>query len=44
LAKTQNFDTGVMSPISFSATQHLAAPALFLMRSDPASVSYKPAE
>ncbi|MDR6861102.1 ABC transporter substrate-binding protein [Variovorax guangxiensis] len=44
LAKTQNFDTGVMSPISFSATQHLAAPALFLMRSDPASVSYKPVE
>lgn len=44
LAKTQNFDTGVMSPISFSVTQHLAAPALLLMRSDPASVSYKPVE
>ena len=23
LAKTQNFDTGVMTPVSFTATQHL---------------------
>jgi branched-chain amino acid transport system substrate-binding protein len=44
LAKTQNFDTGVMSPVSFSATNHLSAPTLFLMKSEPASVSYKPLE
>lgn len=44
LAKTQNFDTGVMTPISFSATNHLAAPALFLLKSDPASVTYKALE
>ena len=44
LAKTQNFDTGVMTPISFSATQHLAAPSLFLMKSDPAALTYKTLE
>jgi len=44
LAKLQNFDTGVMAPISFSATQHLSAPTLFLMKSDPATVSYKSME
>ena len=44
LAKIQNYDTGVMSPVTFSASNHLAAPALFLMKSDPASVSYKPVD
>ena len=44
LAKLQNFDTGVMAPVSFSATQHLSAPTLFLMKSDPATVSYKSME
>jgi branched-chain amino acid transport system substrate-binding protein len=44
LAKTQNFDSGVMTPFSFSATQHLAAPSLFLMKSDPAALSYKTLE
>jgi branched-chain amino acid transport system substrate-binding protein len=44
LAKTQNFDTGVMTPVTFSATQHLSAPKLFLMKSDPAKVSYTSVE
>ncbi|NDZ18900.1 hypothetical protein C7T35_34385 [Variovorax sp. WS11] len=44
LAKLQNFDTGVMAPVSFSATQHLSAPTLFLMKSDPATTSYKSME
>jgi ABC-type branched-subunit amino acid transport system substrate-binding protein len=42
LAKMQNYDTGVMSPISYSTTNHLAAPTLFLMKSDPANLTYKP--
>ncbi len=41
LAKVNNLDTGVMTPISFSATNHLAAPKLFLLKADPASVTYK---
>ncbi len=41
LAKIQNFDTGVMTPISFSNTQHLSAPNLFLLRADPATVNHK---
>lgn len=41
LAKLQNLQTGAMTPVSFSATDHLAAPKLFLMKADPASVSYK---
>lgn len=44
LAKMQNFDTGVMAPVSFSATQHLSSPTLFLMKSDPANVTYKTME
>lgn len=44
LAKTTNFETGVMSPVTFNATQHLAAPTLFLMKSDPASGTYKPVQ
>lgn len=44
LAKMQNFDTGVMSPVSFSATQHLYSPTLFLMKSDPAALNYKTLE
>jgi ABC-type branched-subunit amino acid transport system substrate-binding protein len=41
LAKVSNLDTGVMTPISFSATNHLAAPKLFLLKADPAAVTYK---
>ncbi len=44
LAKLQNLDTGVMTPIGFSPTNHLAAPKLFLLRADPAAATYKPAE
>jgi ABC-type branched-subunit amino acid transport system substrate-binding protein len=44
LAKMQNFDTGVMSPVSFSATQHLHSPTLFLMKSDPAALTYRMAD
>jgi ABC-type branched-subunit amino acid transport system substrate-binding protein len=41
LAKVKNLDTGVMTPISFSATNHLAAPKLFLLKADPAAVTHK---
>jgi branched-chain amino acid transport system substrate-binding protein len=41
LAKVKNLDTGVMTPVSFSATNHLAAPKLFLLKADPAAVTYK---
>ncbi len=30
-----------MTPISFSPTNHLAAPKLFLLKADPAAVTYK---
>lgn len=41
LSKVRNLDTGVMTPVSFSATNHLAAPKLFLLKADPTSVTYK---
>ena len=41
LAKTSNLETGAMTPISFSATNHLAAPKLFLLKADPAASTYK---
>lgn len=44
LAKVSNLDTGAMTPISFTATNHLAAPKLFLLRADPAAVTYKAVE
>jgi ABC-type branched-subunit amino acid transport system substrate-binding protein len=44
LAKVRNLDTGVMTPVSFSATNHLAAPKLFLLKADPAAVTYKPVQ
>ncbi|HEY8358731.1 MAG TPA: ABC transporter substrate-binding protein [Ramlibacter sp.] len=44
LAKVKNLDTGVMSPISFSANEHLAAPKLFLLKADPAAATYKAVE
>jgi branched-chain amino acid transport system substrate-binding protein len=44
LAKVSNLDTGAMTPIGFSATNHLAAPKLFLLKADPAAVTYKPVE
>lgn len=44
LAKVTNLDTGAMTPISLSATNHLAAPKLFLLKADPASATYKTIE
>lgn len=44
LAKVNNLDTGAMTPIGFTATNHLAAPKLFLLKADPAAVTYKPVE
>ena len=41
LDKLKNFETGAMTPISFGPDDHLAAPKLFLLKADPASVSYK---
>jgi ABC-type branched-subunit amino acid transport system substrate-binding protein len=41
LNKVKNLETGSMTPISFSATNHLASPRLFLLRADPAAVTYK---
>ncbi len=41
LAKLNNLETGAMTPISFSATDHLAAPKLFLLKADPAAATYK---
>ena len=41
LGKIQNFDTGVMTPISFSGTQHLSSPNLFFLRAYPATVNHK---
>jgi branched-chain amino acid transport system substrate-binding protein len=40
LAKLKNLETGAMTPISFSSDNHLAAPKLFLMKADPAAVTY----
>lgn len=44
LAKVNNLDTGAMTPISFTATNHLAAPKLFLLKADPAAATYKAVE
>ncbi|MFT3804469.1 MAG: ABC transporter substrate-binding protein [Burkholderiaceae bacterium] len=41
LAKLKNLETGAMTPISFSADDHLAAPKLFLLKADPAAITYK---
>lgn len=41
LAKVTSLETGAMTPISFTATDHLAAPRLFLMKADPESLNYK---
>ena len=41
LAKVTNLETGAMTPISFTAENHLAAPKLFFLKADPASVTYK---
>ena len=41
LTKVKSLDTGVMSPITFSATGHLAAPKLVLLKADPAGSTYK---
>lgn len=41
LEKLKNLETGAMTPVSFAPDDHLAAPKLFLMKADPASVSYK---
>lgn len=44
LAKVDMLETGVMAPISFSPTNHLAAPKLFLLKADPQSAGHKPVE
>jgi len=44
LTKVSNLETGSMTPISFSATNHLAAPKLFLLKADPAAATYKTVE
>lgn len=41
LAKVSNLETGAMTPIGFSATNHLAAPKLFLLKADTAALNYK---
>lgn len=41
LEKVRNLETGAMTPISFSASNHLAAPKLFLLKADPAAATYK---
>lgn len=44
LAKVKGLETGAVSPISFTPTNHLAAPKLFLLKADPATVTYKPVD
>ncbi len=44
LNKVSNLATGAMTPISFSPTNHLAAPQLFLVKADPAAATYKPVQ
>lgn len=44
LAKVKNLETGVMAPITFTPTNHLAAPKLFLLKADPANTTYKAVE
>lgn len=41
LNNVRNLDTGTMTPISFSPTNHLAAPKLLLLKADPAATTYK---
>jgi ABC-type branched-subunit amino acid transport system substrate-binding protein len=41
LTKVTNLATGTMTPISFTAADHLAAPQLFLMKADPANLTYQ---
>lgn len=41
LNKVRNLATGSMTPISFSPTNHLAAPKLFLLKADPAAATYR---
>ena len=36
--------TGAMTPIGFTASNHLAAPKLFLLKADPAASTYKAVE
>jgi len=44
LNKVKNLETGAMSPVTFTPTNHLAAPKLFLLKADPAAVTYKAVE
>jgi branched-chain amino acid transport system substrate-binding protein len=41
LAKVTNLETGVMTPITFTTTNHLAAPRLFLLKADPVQATYR---
>jgi branched-chain amino acid transport system substrate-binding protein len=42
LAKVTNLETGVMTPISYTPTSHLAQPKAFILKADPAAVAHKP--
>jgi len=44
LASMKNFDTGVTSPVSFSAAGHFSEPALIFVKSDPAAGIFRPIE
>lgn len=42
LNKVKDLETGAMTPISFTPTNHLAAPKLSLLKAAPAEATYKP--
>lgn len=41
LNQLKDLDTGTMTPVSYSATDHLAAPQLFLLKADPGIENYR---
>ncbi|MBN9427379.1 MAG: ABC transporter substrate-binding protein [Burkholderiales bacterium] len=41
LNKVKGLETGAMTPVTFTPTNHLAAPKLFLLKADPAGATYK---
>lgn len=41
LETMKDYDTGVTSPVSFTTTSHLALPKLRLLKSDPASMTFR---
>lgn len=44
LETMKDYDTGVTSPVSFTTTSHLALPKLRLLKSDPASMTFRPVD